>query len=109
VRGVLALGRYLLVCACITAWSRPSDSPDAVDERVPFLAAPAAPLEVGGAVFHQDLSARRAEAVRSALVTRHGIASERLTRSGAGDSRPRESNSTPEGRACNRRVELARQ
>ncbi len=55
------------------------------------------------------LSARRAEAVRQVLATRYGIAASRLTAGGAGDSAPLATNSTLEGRARNRRVELLRQ
>jgi outer membrane protein OmpA-like peptidoglycan-associated protein len=56
-----------------------------------------------------ELSARRAAAVKAALTGRHGIAEGRLTTSGAGESRPKDRNDTPEGRARNRRVELVRQ
>jgi len=63
---------------------------------------------VGTEQYNMDLSARRAAAVREALVSTHGIASERITTAGFGKSRPREPNATPEGRARNRRVELVR-
>jgi len=52
-----------------------------------------------------DLSQRRAEAVKTALISR-GIAPERLTALGYGESRPIASNTTPEGRQLNRRVEV---
>jgi outer membrane protein OmpA-like peptidoglycan-associated protein len=55
------------------------------------------------------LSGRRAAAVREVLTTRYGIAASRLTTGGAGDSAPLATNSTLEGRARNRRVELLRQ
>jgi outer membrane protein OmpA-like peptidoglycan-associated protein len=58
--------------------------------------------------FNLELSARRAAAVKAALAGRYGIARERLTTSGAGESCPKERNDTPEGRARNRRVELVR-
>jgi len=64
---------------------------------------------IGDAAFNQALSERRAAAVKDALVTRYGIAADRLTTRGYGASRPIESNSTLEGRARNRRVELQRQ
>ncbi|MBN2191772.1 MAG: OmpA family protein [Polyangiaceae bacterium] len=51
------------------------------------------------------LSQRRAEAVRSYLITR-GIESAKTTAIGIGESRPVADNSTAEGRANNRRVEL---
>ena len=59
----------------------------------------------GAEQFNQQLSQRRAEAVRSYLVTR-GIASDRITAEGHGLSRPVADNGTPEGRANNRRVEI---
>jgi outer membrane protein OmpA-like peptidoglycan-associated protein len=59
----------------------------------------------GGASFNQDLSQRRAEAVRSYLVS-HGLAADRLTAQGLGPSSPIADNSSPEGRANNRRVEI---
>lgn len=64
---------------------------------------------IGGATANQDLSTRRAAAVRQALVDRYHIAPTRLIPSGFGASRPKDTNDTLEGRARNRRVELARQ
>ena len=52
-----------------------------------------------------DLSKRRAEAVRTALIGL-GVAPGRLEASGAGYMAPVTTNDTPEGRAMNRRVEL---
>jgi outer membrane protein OmpA-like peptidoglycan-associated protein len=63
---------------------------------------------IGSDQHNQALSARRAAAVRDALVDRFGIGPDRLTTTGFGESRPRETNATPEGRARNRRVELVR-
>jgi len=63
---------------------------------------------IGTHAANLDLSKRRAAAVREALVTRFGVASARLSATGFGDSKPIESNATIEGRARNRRVELAR-
>jgi outer membrane protein OmpA-like peptidoglycan-associated protein len=62
---------------------------------------------IGSEAYNEDLSARRADAVRSALVREHGIASARLSASGFGERRPIETNDTLSGRARNRRVELA--
>jgi outer membrane protein OmpA-like peptidoglycan-associated protein len=62
---------------------------------------------VGSADSNLRLSQRRSEAVGSALVER-GVAAARLTTAGYGASRPKDTNSTPEGRARNRRVELVR-
>jgi outer membrane protein OmpA-like peptidoglycan-associated protein len=44
-----------------------------------------------------------------ALTTTYGVAANRLTTGGAGDSQPLATNATLEGRARNRRVELVRQ
>jgi OOP family OmpA-OmpF porin len=64
---------------------------------------------IGGSVPNLDLSRRRAAAVKQALVARFSIASDRLTTDGFGASRPKATNSTLEGRALNRRVELVKQ
>ena len=63
---------------------------------------------IGGAAANQDLSARRAAAVRAALIPL-GVAETRLVTSGFGSSVPRDTNTTLAGRARNRRVELTRQ
>ena len=63
---------------------------------------------IGGDRYNRDLSQRRAEAVRAALVERFGAAPGRLTATGFGATRPVETNATLEGRARNRRVELVR-
>jgi outer membrane protein OmpA-like peptidoglycan-associated protein len=64
---------------------------------------------VGGDAANLDLSRRRAQSVRTALVARYGIDGSRLTTGGFGASQPQAKNDTPEGRARNRRVELTRQ
>jgi outer membrane protein OmpA-like peptidoglycan-associated protein len=64
---------------------------------------------IGGDEYNMDLSQRRAEAVKLALVTRYHIAAERLTPKGFGATRPKEPNDTLAGRARNRRVELVRE
>jgi outer membrane protein OmpA-like peptidoglycan-associated protein len=56
-----------------------------------------------------ELSRRRAEAVKTALVSRFKIPAERLTTSGVGAARPLDTNDTPSGRAANRRVEFVKQ
>ena len=58
--------------------------------------------------YNLELSQRRAAAVTKALTTRHGIATNRLTYGGQGESSPKDTNATLEGRAKNRRVELVR-
>jgi outer membrane protein OmpA-like peptidoglycan-associated protein len=54
-----------------------------------------------------DLSRRRAATVKSYLLL-YGIAGDRLTTTGFGESKPVGDNATEEGRALNRRVELHR-
>ena len=63
---------------------------------------------VGAFEFNRDLSSRRAAAVVAALVSRHGIAKERLFPFGVSYAAPVASNATEEGRAKNRRVELVK-
>ena len=63
---------------------------------------------VGSDAYNEDLSTRRAAAVRDALVRDHGVAAARLSSAGFGEKRPRETNDTIAGRARNRRVELVR-
>ena len=61
---------------------------------------------VGDTAANVKLSQARAQAVVTALVTKNGIATTRLTPYGAGPYAPVASNKTEEGRAKNRRVEL---
>jgi len=59
----------------------------------------------GSAAYDEELSLRRAEAVRDVLASR-GVSQRQMLVEGAGASNPIADNSTPEGRAENRRVEL---
>jgi outer membrane protein OmpA-like peptidoglycan-associated protein len=59
----------------------------------------------GGEAYNMELSQHRAEAVRTFLVS-HGVASDRISAQGFGPSQPVADNSSPEGRADNRRVEI---
>jgi len=61
--------------------------------------------DVGSAEYNLTLSLRRAESVRDYMVN-HGIESMRLAVAGRGKTEPLVSNSTPQGRAVNRRVEF---
>jgi OmpA-OmpF porin, OOP family len=61
---------------------------------------------VGDTASNVKLSQARAQAVVSALVSKHGIAAGRLIAFGAGPYAPVATNKTDEGRARNRRVEL---
>jgi OOP family OmpA-OmpF porin len=60
---------------------------------------------VGNAEKNQALSEARAKAVREVLVTKYGIASDRVTAKGYGQEKPVASNDTKEGREKNRRVD----
>lgn len=62
---------------------------------------------LGRAAFNQQLSQRRAEAVRDALVSNYGVDPERISAVGMGEASPIADNRTAEGRAQNRRVEAA--
>jgi outer membrane protein OmpA-like peptidoglycan-associated protein len=64
---------------------------------------------IGGDSYNVDLSKRRAESVKQALVSRYDIAPGRLLTGGFGASSPVATNDTLEGRARNRRVELVRE
>lgn len=64
---------------------------------------------VGSAASNLALSDARAAAVKAALVGEFGIAADRLTTKGLGDTKPAVPNTTSEGRAQNRRVELVKQ
>ncbi|MEI7508214.1 MAG: OmpA family protein [Flavobacterium sp.] len=59
----------------------------------------------GKAATNQKLSEERAAAVKNYLVE-NGIATDRLTSSGFGQTKPMDSNKTKEGKANNRRVEV---
>jgi OOP family OmpA-OmpF porin len=64
---------------------------------------------IGGDPYNLDLSRRRADAVKQALVDRYRVSATILTTAGFGASRPNAANDTLSGRARNRRVELVRQ
>ncbi len=61
---------------------------------------------IGTDEYNQGLSERRANAVRQNLIGQ-GVAADRLQASGKGESQPVADNATKDGRAQNRRVELA--
>lgn len=60
---------------------------------------------IGTDKYNQGLSERRAKSVYDYFVTK-GVAADRLTTQGYGETKPAHSNATREGRAKNRRVEL---
>lgn len=59
----------------------------------------------GDSAFNQQLSEKRANAVKAELVA-NGVAAEVIQTTGFGEDRPIADNSTREGRAKNRRVEI---
>ena len=61
----------------------------------------------GAAAHNRELSSHRAQSVVNALLTKN-IEHDRLSASGFGAEKPVADNSTPEGRAKNRRVELVK-
>ncbi len=60
---------------------------------------------IGTPSYNQTLSQQRASAVSSYL-SAEGVPSARITSIGYGETRPKASNDTPEGRQLNRRVEI---
>jgi len=63
-------------------------------------------LKQRGVTSNQDLSLKRADAVRQFLISR-GVKSDMVTTQGFGDADPVASNNTAQGRAQNRRVVLS--
>ena len=63
---------------------------------------------VGMPAANLKLSQERAAAVKAHLIQTGGIGADRLTTAGFGDTKPVADNSTEEGRAQNRRVELVK-
>ena len=56
--------------------------------------------------FNLDLSKRRAMSVKNSLTADFGIDDNQLSFEGKGETEPAEDNSTPKGKANNRRVEF---
>ena len=54
--------------------------------------------------YNQALSQRRVNAVKESLITQFGVSADRLRAVGYGESQPRASNETADGRQLNRRV-----
>jgi outer membrane protein OmpA-like peptidoglycan-associated protein len=61
---------------------------------------------IGSDSYNRRLSERRAESVKRYLIRHFPIPSDRLVVRGLGESRPIESNDSPDGRDKNRRVEV---
>ncbi|MEM1055325.1 MAG: OmpA family protein [Bacteroidota bacterium] len=90
------------------------ESTGILNEMADLLGSTTGPVQIeghtdsdGSDAFNQDLSERRARAVRQYLV-RRGVESSRLTAVGFGESHPVADNGTMEGRAQNRRVGFRR-
>jgi outer membrane protein OmpA-like peptidoglycan-associated protein len=64
---------------------------------------------VGTPASNLALSDARAAAVKAVLVAEHGAAADRITTQGLGDTKPSLPNTTANGRAQNRRVEIVKQ
>ena len=60
---------------------------------------------IGTEAYNQKLSERRAESVKAYLIKK-GVAADRITTAGYGESKPMADNKTREGRELNRRVEV---
>jgi len=63
---------------------------------------------VGSAASNLTLSQARAEAVKAALTSDYAVSADQLSAKGYGDTKPVTKNTTPEGRANNRRVEIVK-
>jgi outer membrane protein OmpA-like peptidoglycan-associated protein len=63
---------------------------------------------VGDDAYNLDLSKRRSAAVKAALVKQYHVSPPRLTTDGYGETRPKDTNDTLDGREHNRRVELVK-
>jgi len=61
--------------------------------------------DTGAATYNQQLSDRRAKSVGDSLVNDFGIAADRVSTVGYGESRPKYPNNSAENRAKNRRIE----
>ena len=73
---------------------------------------PTMEIEIGGHTdndgddeMNMRLSQQRAESVRDYLISQ-GISANRMISKGYGETRPKASNSTPTGKAINRRTEI---
>ena len=77
-----------------------------MNSQVPYILIEGYTDSVGNDAYNLKLSERRAEAVKQYLVDKYGIDPNRLIARGGGESNPVASNSTEEGRAQNRRVEI---
>ncbi len=91
---------------------RPQSQQVLTDLAVNFRQYPAETFEVDGhtdstgtSEYNMTLSQRRADSVAGYLIDQ-GVAGGQITARGFGETQPKESNDTPEGRQINRRVEI---
>jgi outer membrane protein OmpA-like peptidoglycan-associated protein/predicted nucleic acid-binding Zn-ribbon protein len=61
---------------------------------------------MGDAAYNRQLSERRAELVKQFFIDNFELSADRLVTEGLGEARPIASNTTPEGRRANRRVDV---
>lgn len=73
---------------------------------VPYIVIGGHTDSVGDAAYNQQLSERRANAVRKTLITDYGLNPDRLVARGYGETQPIAPNDTDAGRYQNRRVEI---
>jgi OOP family OmpA-OmpF porin len=74
--------------------------------NVPFILLAGHTDSKGKEEYNQQLSERRAEAVREALINDYDLNPDKLKARGYGETQPVADNDTEEGRYLNRRVEL---
>jgi OmpA-OmpF porin, OOP family len=76
------------------------------NSTIPYVLIAGHTDSLGADAYNQQLSERRAEAVRQYLIDRHGIEAGKIQARGYGESQPIADNDTPDGRYRNRRVEV---
>jgi outer membrane protein OmpA-like peptidoglycan-associated protein len=100
---LFASGKSLLLPGAQTSLNQVSDAlKDQSDKKI---VVEGHTDSTGSADMNMQLSQARAQSVASYLITR-GLSADQVTAQGFGPSRPVADNSTPEGRANNRRVEI---
>ena len=75
--------------------------------NVPYVVISGYTDSQGSESYNQQLSERRAEAVRQELIKNYGVDESKIRSKGFGESNPIADNGTPEGRSQNRRVEVS--
>jgi outer membrane protein OmpA-like peptidoglycan-associated protein len=101
---LFASGKHELLPSALSKLNQVADALLAGDPDATFVVEGHTDSQ-GKTEMNQALSLNRANTVRDYL-TEHGIAADRITAVGYGEERSIADNSTPEGRANNRRVEI---